>query len=153
MDNKKLLTENVKVLDVTHHIELFHILSRHRIHYSQNTNGVFIDMNDVNTSLLQELENYVSFAQNHPSNLDIKDKTSNDIKENDINDTKLLPQNETINLSIQNDIIVGSNPLESTKDVLLEKEKQSKQNKKNENKFIAAKKKYSKQVLTETKDI
>lgn len=147
MDKKKLLTENVKVLDVTHHIELFHILNRHRIHYSQNTNGVFIDMNDVNTSLLQELENYVSFAQNHPSNLDLKDLP------NDIKGTKPLSENETSEVSIKEDVIIVSNPVESTKDVLLEKEKQSKQNKKNENKFIAAKKKYSKQVLTETKDI
>jgi len=114
--------------------------------YSQNANGVFIDMNDVDNTLLHELENYVSFAQNHPSNIDNKD-----IQYIINEETQSIPQ---LHGGICEPTAIGvQNNLEPTKDVLLEKEKQSRQNKKNENKFIAAKKKYSKQVLTETKDI
>ena len=143
--DKKSLINIIKDLDCIHHIELFHILNRHNVKYSQNTNGIFIDMNEIDDILLQEFENYVSFAQNHPSTIDknkiiIKEEINeiNNYDENDI-DNKTSSYNQT--------------NLEISKDTIIEKDIKSKQSKKNENKFIAAKKKYSKQILTETKDI
>lgn len=45
------------------HVEIFKIFKKHKVVYTENKNGIFINLNHVDENVLQEIEQYIDYIQ------------------------------------------------------------------------------------------
>lgn len=147
MNNRKLLIDNTQKLDYESKIELFHyITNTFNLNFMENTNGIFFSLNEIDDNdilvILQKIENLLETA----------------------NDRDLYPSsqkkdmiNETENEEIENVKFDLTNKKSFDYDKLMIKDIENHMNKTNKKsihlKYSIAKKKYNKQIQTETKKI
>ena len=60
MDTKKII-DDIESMTKEHHIEIFKILKSYDIKYTENNNGIFINMNNIDLECLDKINNYVNF--------------------------------------------------------------------------------------------
>ncbi len=89
MDTAKLvvLKDQIENLDVFHHNKILKILVKNDIKYSENRNGVFVNMNSFNDETIKQIENTLLYVENQEKNLqdieNIKEEINKDYFEND----------------------------------------------------------------------
>ena len=89
MDTGKLivLKELIENLDVFHHNKILKILVQNNIKYSENRNGIFVNMNSFNEKTIEEIEKTLKYIKNQEKSLqdieNIKDEINKDYFEND----------------------------------------------------------------------
>ena len=89
MDSGKLivLKEQIENLDAFHHNKILKILVKNDIRYSENRNGIFVNMNSFNENTIKDIEKTLSYIKNQEKNLQdietIKDEINKDYFEND----------------------------------------------------------------------
>ena len=140
MEIKKII-DSVKILNNNQHLDIFHIIKKQNINYSQNNNGTFIDMNNLEENTINEIKNYLDV-------LEINNK-ENQVKDNLIQKDKNIIKTKKKDIKIEN--IENKESVEIIN--IIEKDKIKNIKKNEQNKFLTAKKKYSKQFSTEKKDI
>ena len=59
---KKTIVDKVSLLTATEHNEIFKILNSAGVPHSRNKNGCFFDMRSVDTKILENIENFVSYC-------------------------------------------------------------------------------------------
>ena len=67
MDINKLkeLRERITKLDEYGYYEIFKIIDSHAIKYTENTNGIFINLNKLDETIINKLEYYLNFNKNN----------------------------------------------------------------------------------------
>jgi len=60
MDLKKLV-EEIEIMNKDHHLEIFKIINSYDIHYTENNNGVFINMSLLSNECLNKIKDYVKY--------------------------------------------------------------------------------------------
>lgn len=79
--NLERLTNEIECLSKNHHIEIAKILKTNNVKLSENNNGIFVNLNNLNNSTITEIKTYISFLkqQNNYVNIDedIKTKLEN----------------------------------------------------------------------------
>lgn len=66
IERLKLLRDNINSLDKNEYYEIFKIVKRNSDNkYTENTNGIFINMNKLHDDTILELENFIEFAENN----------------------------------------------------------------------------------------
>lgn len=88
---RKLLMQRIQELGSTEHAEIFKMLSASGIDYSQNNNGVFVNLSAVPPSVLREINTFVSFCIDNNHNLIEYDKRMSECKMNTNTNTADLP--------------------------------------------------------------
>lgn len=89
MDTGKLvvLKEQIENLDAFHHNKILKILIKHDIKYSENRNGIFVNMNSFNESTMEEIDKTLLYITKQEKNLKdietIKEEINKDYFEND----------------------------------------------------------------------
>lgn len=167
--NKKHLllrqfVEKVKTMSQDVHLEIYNILKKHNLKYSQNKNGFFFDIEKVDDILFDEIIHYmrclkmkeknennnqgVTFEQfdkekNVNINNHIKHKYDDCSTKKSILETLISDIDEECKKSNVVEKTTIENLINS-----MEKEKTKNQKKTSMNKFLTAKKKYSKQLVT-----
>ncbi len=66
---KKRLIDAVKGLTKEEHIEIFKIFQNHQEHYSENNNGIFINLNTIRESIIDEILKYIEYMNVKKSEL------------------------------------------------------------------------------------
>jgi hypothetical protein len=61
----KTLREKINNLEEYEHIEIFKILRKNNIKYTENNNGVFINMNKLSEKSIEDIESFISFINNN----------------------------------------------------------------------------------------
>ena len=61
-EDKKQMLEDIKLFSKEEHIELFRIIKRDSIDYSENSNGIFFDVNTVGEPCFAALQEYMNFC-------------------------------------------------------------------------------------------
>lgn len=79
---RKRLMEKIEALSRTEHLEVFKILTRFHVPYTQNSNGVFINMSHIQEAALAEMDQFLCFCIENQSNLDKYDQLVNECKYN-----------------------------------------------------------------------
>jgi hypothetical protein len=79
---RKVLAEKIKQLGQTEHDELLRILKSHGVPYTQNSNGVFINISAVDNDAISQLDDFVKFCIHNMQELDDYDKRLNECKQN-----------------------------------------------------------------------
>lgn len=166
---KKLVIDKIDKLGPTEHEEIFKILDRNSVPYTQNSNGVFFILNTVSEELVNEINTFVTYCQQNQEELDAYDKKINECKiNNNLND---VMQIQSVHANISNnelDELIGENIVETkSKETLKElinvnskaktlvnmlEQNLDKVQKKNHNtKYMNAKKRYSRKMNPEKK--
>tara|TARA_B100000886_G_scaffold159008_1_gene108428 strand:+ start:278 stop:544 length:267 start_codon:yes stop_codon:yes gene_type:complete len=81
------LSNTITNLDKPHHIEILRMIKQdaQNIPISENTNGCFINMNELNDALLHKIRQYVDYNENQQIELDQHETIKNTIIEELIN--------------------------------------------------------------------
>tara|TARA_B100002019_G_C20957935_1_gene444847 strand:+ start:40 stop:360 length:321 start_codon:yes stop_codon:yes gene_type:complete len=93
-DKLKKLKNDIDNLDKIHHLKIFKILKDNDVKYSENRNGIFINMNSFNEKTIKEVENTLNYINEQEKQLkdieSIKADLQNDffIKGKEVKDTK-----------------------------------------------------------------
>tara|TARA_B100000795_G_scaffold235587_1_gene195341 strand:+ start:4341 stop:4682 length:342 start_codon:yes stop_codon:yes gene_type:complete len=109
MDTKNIeeltiLNKIVNNLDHGHHQKIFDIIKKNNVKFSENRNGVFINLNQVSEKTIQEIKVYIKYVKMQEKNIsnfeNIKKEFKKDfftnIKKED-KDKNLINDKESIN--------------------------------------------------------
>ena len=75
---KKKILKNIKDLNLFEQQEIFKIIKKYNVKFSENSNGVFINMNKLNKRTMNEIEKFINYCN---SNKNLFQKENN-IREN-----------------------------------------------------------------------
>ena len=82
-----VLKEQIENLDVFHHNKILKVLVKNNIKYSENRNGVFVNMNSFDNVTIKEIEKTLLYIKNQEKSLQdietIKEEINKDYFEND----------------------------------------------------------------------
>lgn len=87
MDLKKLIID-IESMTKEHHIEVYKIIKSYNIDITENNNGIFINMNNIDSECLNKITSYVNFINENKQDFIEFEK----IKEE--NKLKLLQNND-----------------------------------------------------------
>ena len=89
MDTGKLvvLKEQIENLDAFHHNKILKVLIKNNIKYSENRNGIFVNMNSFDENTINEIKNTLLYITKQEKSLqdieNIKEEINKDYFEND----------------------------------------------------------------------
>ena len=63
------MIEDVESMPKEHHIEIFKIITYYNVKYTENNNGIFINMGNINEDCLNKINNYVNFINENKKNI------------------------------------------------------------------------------------
>lgn len=102
MDIKKLndLKIQIENLDKIHHVKIFKILKDNKIKYSENRNGIFINMTTFNDETIKDVEKTLLYIKEQEKNLkDIEAYKKELNKDYFKNNNKAVKANTTSNVN------------------------------------------------------
>lgn len=101
MDAKILINLKKKIenIDVSHHIDIFRIFQENNISFSENRNGIFINMNNLTPEIITKIIKYLTYIKTQEQQLNNVEKLKSTYKVNyfdkDNKDTPALYVNES----------------------------------------------------------
>lgn len=98
---RKFIINKCKTLKEYEHIEIFNIIKKGGIHYTENSNGIFINLNKLPIDLLLDLNKHVSYYVNNKDLFNMETNKRDNIKK--IIKENYPQENFTINEEIYND--------------------------------------------------
>lgn len=81
METLKEMKTIIESLDDTKHIEIFRILKKYKVNFSENKNGVFINLSEVSKRILDELVSYINYVKKQENFLNIHENQKKKFKE------------------------------------------------------------------------
>jgi hypothetical protein len=79
-EQRKKVWEAIKTLMKSEQEELFRILLRNKIEYTENTNGIFFDVGKLEVPILDEIYKFLSFCQQNRMDFEKRDQTMEDLR-------------------------------------------------------------------------
>ena len=61
----KEIRETINELDTCEQVEILKILEKNKVKYTSNNNGVFINMNKLSMSVIEDIEKFIKFIKNN----------------------------------------------------------------------------------------
>ena len=71
-EEKKQMLEDFKVLSKEEYAEIFRIIKRHNIEYSENSNGIFFDLNNCPTTVFEKLVQFIELTKTQRKNEEVR---------------------------------------------------------------------------------
>tara|TARA_B100001059_G_scaffold236774_1_gene290178 strand:- start:9825 stop:10166 length:342 start_codon:yes stop_codon:yes gene_type:complete len=107
IDELKNLRNLIDNIDEFHHKKIFEIIKKYNMNYSKNKNGIFINMNNLSKSVLDELNNYLLYINKQEKTFSDIEKIKNEFKKeffNKIEENVIVKENKDMaNNSINNE--------------------------------------------------
>lgn len=82
------LRDKMEKMNNIHHLKFFEIIKNHNIQFSENRNGIFINMNSLNKKIVNEIYIYISYVNKQEETLDQTEKIKNDFQNEFFKDIK-----------------------------------------------------------------
>lgn len=169
--SKKFILEKISKLSQTEHDEIFKIVRTSNTPYTQNKNGLFVNMSALSDDIIEKVDHFVDFCLKNKSELDEYDKRISECKINNNYDVfcSKTPEHSSSGLERKhlNDFMSSAaRQQENWQRVLEEAKKDEKvaslasmlednadrvHKKRGNMKYVNAKKKYARKVATEKK--
>jgi hypothetical protein len=77
---KRQLVKCVNELQLTEHVEIFKIINKNETMYSKNNNGVFINISTISDEMLEEINSFIIFCLKNKEELDAYEKKMQECK-------------------------------------------------------------------------
>jgi hypothetical protein len=61
----KDLREKINLLDTCEHLEILKIIIKNDVKFTENSNGVFINMNKLDNTVIEDIKSFLSFINNN----------------------------------------------------------------------------------------
>lgn len=74
------IIENIKNLNLFEHQEIFKIIRKDNIKYSENSNGVFVNMNKLSDNTIFEIDRFITYCNTNKSNFQKENAFRTDLK-------------------------------------------------------------------------
>ena len=89
MDQYLIITRNkIENMNQIHHIKFFEIIKNSNVSYSENRNGIFINMNTLTKEILDNLNKYIIYINNQEDTLKHTENIKKDFKKEFFKDNK-----------------------------------------------------------------
>jgi len=92
LNNLLLLKNQIENIDKIHHIKILNILKNNNIKYSENRNGIFVNMTSFDSQTIDSIEKLLSYIKTQEKRLTdietIKEELNKDYFVNDNKDKK-----------------------------------------------------------------
>ena len=88
MERLKTLKEKLQELSKFHQIEVFKILKKNNIQYTENRNGIFVNMNELSKPVLSLLNEYLNYVETQQDHLEFIEKKKEHYKQSFFNPNK-----------------------------------------------------------------
>jgi hypothetical protein len=62
LNRLKFLKEKIELLDDNEHREILKIIKKYNCKFTENNNGIFINMNKLSDSVLSEMDDFLQFS-------------------------------------------------------------------------------------------
>ena len=80
MKNIIAMRDKIQELDKFHQLEILKIFKTNKINYTENRNGVFINMNDLDEITLEMIDKYLHYVSTQQDQLDIVEQKKEQYK-------------------------------------------------------------------------
>lgn len=94
MTSLNLLKKKMEELNTTQQLDMVRILLQNNIKFSENSNGVFINLTHLNDMEIKEITKYITYISDQEANLSTIENMKKEYKKNFFMDSK--EQNESI---------------------------------------------------------
>ena len=74
------LRDEMEKMSNVHHLKFFELIKLHKILYSENRNGIFINMNSLNETIIEKIKLYIKYVDKQEETLDQTEKIKNDFQ-------------------------------------------------------------------------
>lgn len=74
------LRDKMENMNMIHHLKFFEIIKGHKILYSENRNGIFINMNSLNKTIIEKIKLYITYVNKQEETLDQTEKIKDDFQ-------------------------------------------------------------------------
>jgi hypothetical protein len=74
------LRKTIEFLNNSHHIEIAKIFKNNNIKLTENNNGIFINLNNISSKIIDEIKNYINFVKQQESLLNIDETKKEDLE-------------------------------------------------------------------------
>ena len=94
MENKKNINELknlnniVNKLNEIHHRKIFDIINKNNIKYSENRNGVFVNLNNLSSNILDKIKQYIEYVKIQEKNISNFENIKKEFKKDFFTDVK-----------------------------------------------------------------
>ena len=69
--NLEKLRKTIEILNSIHHIEIAKILKKNNIKLTENNNGIFINLNNLSSNIIEDIKQYINFIKTQESLINI----------------------------------------------------------------------------------
>ena len=90
LQDKKNLVLKIEGLGKLEQVEIFKIIKTETNYYTENVNGIFINMSILNTSILEEMKEYIDYVSLQQSQLNEIEKDKERYKKEFYKDNKAV---------------------------------------------------------------
>ncbi len=88
MEQLKILKEKLQYLSKFHQIEVFKILKENKVEYTENRNGIFVNMNALDEPIISLLNEYLNYVEKQQDHLELIEKQKEQYKQSFFNPNK-----------------------------------------------------------------
>lgn len=120
-NDKRKIINNIKNLSKIEHIEVFKIIQKEEIKYSENSNGIFVNFENIPNDIIKKIDNFINFCLKNKEELKKKDEIINHNKiileqTNDVkNKTEILSSSSSDEEDNYDTNIADNSKLDGTK--------------------------------------
>tara|TARA_Y100000389_G_scaffold118505_1_gene115671 strand:- start:124 stop:594 length:471 start_codon:yes stop_codon:yes gene_type:complete len=101
IERKKQLVNIVKSLSDLQKNEIFNIIQKNKVKYSENNNGIFINITDLNCNIINDIYNYIEYSNSSNDEIfENKSKYINNNVNNNFNKDSIINFKEYINIDL-----------------------------------------------------
>ena len=99
IENLKRLQNDIDKLDKIHHLKILKILRNNDVKYSENRNGIFVNMNGFNEKTILDIEKTLKYIKEQEKQLKDVENIKADLEQDFFNKNKQVKDNTSINLN------------------------------------------------------
>jgi hypothetical protein len=70
VDKKGIMTRINNLKSKKHYVEIYKIIKENNVSYSQNINGIFINLSNIDDDILDKIVKYLTYAESRNSEID-----------------------------------------------------------------------------------
>jgi len=82
------IRDTIQKMNKVHHIKFFEILKNNNIPYSENRNGIFFNMNLIDSKIVSQISDYINYVEKQEDNLQETEKLKNVLEKEFFKDNK-----------------------------------------------------------------
>ena len=82
------LRNTIEKMNIIHHVKIFEILTKKKIDFSENRNGIFFNMNKFDKNTINEINSYINYVNIQENKLSETEKLKEDFHNEFFKDNK-----------------------------------------------------------------